>query len=101
MGLPAQHPHFVEHAHAVQNFLQVMQRKNLIGDQRERLTNDLIFKLTNVLFFNPSLRQLQIITGDLFSIRCFIPTHKDEVGAQDIVTVIHIFPEVCHLQSWR
>ena len=64
---------------AVQKFLQVMQRKKLIGDKKER----------------------QIIMRDLFSIRCFIPTHKDEVGAQNIVTVVHIFPEVCHLQSWR
>ena len=64
---------------AVQKFLQVMQRKKLIGDKKER----------------------QIIMRDLFSIRCFIPTHKDEVGAQNIVTVVNIFPEVCHLQSWR
>ena len=66
-------------AHAVQKFLQVMQRKKLIGDKNER----------------------QIIIRDLFSIRCFIPTHKDEVGPENIVTVVHIFPEVCHLQSWR
>ena len=64
---------------AVQKFLQVMQRKKLFGDKKER----------------------QIIMRDLFSIRCFIPTHKDEVGAQNIVTVVNIFPEVCHLQSWR